>query len=51
MKTASTGENVTYIETPRLCDAPVKIDEILEARMRAFLKARSIRQLGIQVRK
>lgn len=44
MKTAQVGEFITYIETPRRhCDMPVKIDEILEARMRAFIKARHIR--------
>jgi len=50
MKTERINEYVTYIETPRHCDAPVKIDEILEARMRAFLKTRRVRQLGIMVR-
>lgn len=45
MKTAQTNELITYIEIPRQhCNVPVKIDEILEARMRAFMKARRIRR-------
>ena len=45
MKMTQTSEPITYIETPRQhCDVPVKIDEILEARMRAFIKARRIRR-------
>jgi len=45
MKITQTSEPITYIETSRQhCDVPVKIDEILEARMRAFIKARRIRR-------
>lgn len=40
MKTIATNEVITYIETPRRNDRPVKIDEILEARMREFLRLR-----------
>ena len=47
MKTAQTNELITYIETPRHCDVPVKIDEITEARMRAFVKARRIRRFTL----
>ena len=45
MKTTQEHELITYIETPRRhCDVPVKIDDTLEARMRAFIKARRIRR-------
>jgi hypothetical protein len=37
---------VEYIETPRRCDVPVKIDKILEERMKAFLKARHLKRSG-----
>jgi hypothetical protein len=38
-------ELITYIETPRRTTAePVKIDVILEARMRAFLRAKRVRR-------
>lgn len=47
MKTAKTKEIITYIETPRHCDVPIKIDEILQARMRAFMKARRIRRFTL----
>ena len=47
MKTAQTRELITYIETPRQSGAPVKIDEILQARMRAFTKARRIRRFTL----
>ena len=47
MKTAQLNEIITYIETPRHCDVPVKIDEILEARMRAFVEARYIRRFTL----
>ena len=50
MKTTQTSDYITYIETPRHCNAPVKIDEILEARMRAFLRARRTRQLKVRGR-
>lgn len=41
MKTLETND---YIETPRHNGSLIKIDEILEARMRAFLRARRIRR-------
>jgi hypothetical protein len=44
MKTKKTPEAANYIETPRQCNAPVKIDEILEARMRAFMRARRVKR-------
>jgi len=44
MKAEQTSELISYIETPRQCDVPIKINEILEARMRAFIKARRIRR-------
>jgi len=44
MKTANQIELITYIETPRRRDQPVKIDVILEARMKAFLRARRVRR-------
>jgi len=45
MKKAQVNDLLNYIETPRQrCDVPVKIDEILEARMRTFLKARRVRR-------
>jgi hypothetical protein len=40
-------ETITYIETPRSRDSrdmPIKLDEILESRMRAFMKARRVRR-------
>ena len=40
MKTAQTNDSITYIKTPRHCDVPIKIDKILEARIRAFMKTR-----------
>jgi len=47
MKTAQTNEIITYIETPRHCGVPVKIDTILAARMQAFMKARRIRRFTL----
>ena len=44
MKTTNEIELITYIETPRRTTEPVKIDAILEARMRAFLRAKRVRQ-------
>jgi len=44
MKTAKIFEEVMYIETPRQQSGPVKIDQILEARMRAFMRARRVRR-------
>lgn len=40
MKTANKIELITYIETPRRSTNPIKIDVILEARMKAFLRAK-----------
>lgn len=37
-------ESISYIETPRRCTTPVKIDEILEARLKAFVKVRRLRR-------
>lgn len=44
MKTTDEFELITYIETPRRFSGPVKIDVILEARMRAFLRAKRVRR-------
>ena len=44
MKTAHEIELITYIETPRRFTEPVKIDVILEARMKAFLRAKRVRR-------
>lgn len=44
MKTAKIFEEVMYIETPRKRGTPVKIDQILEDRMRAFMRARRVRR-------
>lgn len=40
------NESATYIETSRAKTDPVKIDEILEQRMRAFMKARRLRRFS-----
>ena len=48
MKKAQMNDVLNYIETPRRrCDVPVKIDEILESRMRTFLKARRTRRFTL----
>ncbi|MDB5163134.1 MAG: hypothetical protein JWO54_640 [Candidatus Saccharibacteria bacterium] len=45
MKTTNDIELISYIATPRRTTSePVKIDAILEARMRAFLRARRVRR-------
>ena len=44
MKTANQIEFTNYIETPRYQSRPIKIDIILEARMRAFLRAKRVRR-------
>jgi len=44
MKTNQPHELIDYIETPRRNDAPVKIDEILEARMKEFIRVRRTRR-------
>jgi hypothetical protein len=36
-------ETVHYIETPRCIESPVKINKILEERMKAFLSSRKVR--------
>lgn len=38
------NEAPIYIELPRANVAPVKINQILEQRMRAFIKARRVRR-------
>ena len=37
-----------YIETPRHCVAPARIDEILEAGMQAFVRTRIARLKGVK---
>ncbi len=44
MKTRNEFELISYIETPRRNSQPVKIDVILEARMRAFMRTRRVRR-------
>jgi len=44
MKTVETFELISYIETPRRCNAAVKIDEILAARMQAFMRVRRLKR-------
>lgn len=44
MKTARKLPTIEYIETPRFHQGPVKIDAILEARMRAFMRARRVKR-------
>jgi len=44
MKTAVEIPLIEYIETPRHCVAPVKIDAILEARLQAFKRARRVKR-------
>jgi hypothetical protein len=44
MKTNRELDLINYIETPRRKDVPVKIDEILEARMKEFIRVRRIRR-------
>lgn len=44
MKTNQPYELIDYIETPRRKYAPVKIDEILEARMKEFIRVRRTRR-------
>lgn len=35
---------IDYIETPRQCNSPIKIEEILEARLQAFKRAKRVRK-------
>ncbi len=44
MKTMTHFEEQGYIELPRRSSGPIKIDAILEARMKAFLRARRVRR-------
>ena len=44
METTLQNGELAYVETPHQCDAPVKIDKILEERMRVFMKARRVRR-------
>ena len=44
MKTTENFELIGYIETPQRCNAPVKIDEILAARMQVFMRARRLKR-------
>lgn len=46
MKTISKTEIINYIETPRHDGDPVRIDSILEARMKHFLRIRSVQLSG-----
>lgn len=46
MKTVKEYPFINYIETPLRRDTPVKINKILEARMRAFIRARTQRPNG-----
>jgi|MDTD01.2.fsa_nt_gb hypothetical protein len=45
MKTYEQIEFISYIETPRYTEVPIRIDSILEERMRVFLRARKARRL------
>ena len=44
MNPHNTIETTAYIQTPRTQTTPVKIDTILEQRMKSFLRARRIRR-------
>lgn len=44
MKVTNDMELITYIETPRRATEPVRIDAIMEARMKAFLRAKRVRR-------
>ena len=39
---------IEYIETPRQCNAPIKIDAILEARLKAFKRAARVRKFSFK---
>ena len=47
METTLQNGEIAYIETPRRCDTPVKIDEILNERLKAFMKARRARGITL----
>lgn len=44
MKVTNETELINYIEIPRRSGEPVKIDVILEERMRAFMRARRMKR-------
>jgi hypothetical protein len=44
MKSVLSSDAFDYIETPRRSGSLTKIDEILEERMRAFMKARRLKR-------
>jgi len=46
MKTAQEKEIITYIQTPRGLTAPVRLDTVLEERIRAFKRAKQIRRFS-----
>ena len=46
MKTSQDKEIISYIETPGGFTAPVKLDTVLEERIRAFRRAKQIRRFS-----
>ncbi len=38
----------TYLETPRTESGPVKLDQILAERLRAFIKARKVKPFPVE---
>ena len=46
MKTAQEKEIITCIETPRGTTSPVRLDTVLEERIRAFRRAKQIRRFS-----
>lgn len=46
MKTPQEKELITYIETPRGSSSPVKLDTVLQERIRAFKRAKQIRRFS-----
>jgi len=46
MKTAQEKELITYIGTQRGSTSPVKLDALLEERIRAFKRAKQIRRFS-----
>ena len=46
MKTAQEKEIITYIETPLSTTSPVRLDTVLEERIRAFRRAKQIRHFS-----
>lgn len=49
MKTLQEKEIITYIETPRGYSSPVKIDVVMEERIRAFRRAKQIRRFSFKL--